>query len=464
MCVFFPLVALLMAGQPSASPAADPTNGGAGPRVVTTAAAERIPLAIGRVGVDVYALEKRIVLHPVKNAAQVAARIRGVSRICPTARALRDQVELTCITRQLDSRLLSERGQVALEIYQLRGVPWRLPREQLLMFYDPFALHMGSGCPGTTPIARGECALRDRRFDVAAVEFRRAFVGEGRRMAALRLGDLALLADDPVNALGWYSAAGRYGLFGRMAMIHLCEMSGTCLPDQYKHIFEPGGLPEPLHTEALLRGARLAAYLGNWQDSMARLRGAILDGDRACEGDNRSFCRQLVMSAFRDADEEGVLAAIDTYLILPARSEGVLAEELARAGAERAVAMGAPVFGGTMLAAAFAAGAIAVTSQGDYLLRTAEMYLLGKDTVRARLVCVFAESRLGRAAMTGPRWRAVLDQILYSRQESGPPANHDAAIAEATRDLAQAYRTLARAVRARLEAAAAARAKAAEEP
>lgn len=462
MCVFFPLVALLMASRPEAG-AAPNTTDGAGPRVVTTAAAERIPLAVGRIAVDVFALEKRIVLHPVRNAAQVAARLQSASHICPAARATRDEVELTCITRQLDARMISERGQLALEIYQLRGVPWRLPREQLLLFYDPFALHVGKGCPGTTPVARGECALRDRRFDVAAVEFRRALDGESRRMAALRLGDLSLLADDPVNALGWYSAAGRYGLFGRMAMIHLCEMSGTCLPDQYKHIFEPGGLPEPLHTEALLRGARLSAYIGDWPDAMTRLREAIMGGDRACEGESRVFCRQLIMNAFRDADEEGVLAAIDTYLILPNRSEGALAEELARTGAERAVEMGAPVFGATLLAAAFAAGAIAVTSQGDYLLRTAEMYLQGKDTVRARLVVEFAESRLGRASMTSARWRSVLEQILYGHDEPAPSAANESAMAEATRDLAQAYRTLARAVRARTAAAAAARAKPAEE-
>jgi hypothetical protein len=462
MCVFFPLVALLMTGRPAASAPADSTVA-AGPRVVTTAAAERIPLPVGRIAVDVYALEKRIVLHPVRNAAQIAARVQSASRICPVARAARDEVELTCITRQLDARLISERGQMALEIYQLRGVPWREPREQLLMFYDPFSLHVGKGCPGTTSVARGECALRDRRFDVAAVEFRRGLEGENRRMAALRLGDLALLADDPVNALGWYSAAGRYGLFGRMAMIHLCEMSGTCLPDQYKHIFEAGGLPEPLHTEALLRGARLSAYVGDWSDSMNRMRNAIMAGDRACEVESRLFCRQLVLAAFRDADEEGLLAAIDTYLILPNRSEGALAVELARAGAVRAVSLGAPVFGGTLMAAAFAAGAIAVTSQGDYLLRTAEMYLLGKDSVRARLVVEFAESRLGRAAMTSSRWRTVLDQILYAREEPASSANDELAMAEATRDLAQAYRTLARAVRARTAAAAAVRAKSAEE-
>ncbi len=447
----------MAAGNPT-GPAA-----GAGPRVVTTAAAERIAIpASGRMTVDVRALDKRILLYPARTARQLASRIERMSRLCPSAQVTGDTVELECTTRQLDARLVTDRGQVVLEIYELRGVPWRAPNEQLLPFYDPYALHMGGSCPGTTAISRGECALRDRLYAVAAVEFRRALDGDGKRMAALRLGDLAVLADDPVSAVGWYRAAGKFGPFGHMALVHLCELSGTCLPQGFDRVFDVSGMPEPLHTEILLRGARVGAYIGRWQASMTQLRTAIEEGDGACQGDSRLYCRQLVLAAFREADEEGVLAAIDAYLLLPERSNGALAEDLARAGAERAVSMGAPVFGGTLMAAAFAAGAIATRSQADYLLRTAEMYLLGKDTVRARLVCEFVESRLGRRAMTGPRWRAVLDQLSLGREAQ--PASNELPMAEAERDLAQAYRALAQAIRARLTAETAARAQQVESP
>ena len=96
-------------------------------------------------------------------------------------------------------------------------------------------------------------------------------------------------------------------------------------------------------------------------------------------------------------------AALDVYLALPGWDQGPLAVELSQAAAELAARLGAPVFGGNLLAAA--APVVPAALRADHLLRAAELFLDGGDTARTRLVLEYAETRI--AKRRAPRWAAV---------------------------------------------------------
>jgi hypothetical protein len=444
-----PLVLLVLAAE-----AADST-----PRLPMVATVERIPLqrSPGTVTLMAYPFSKRIELRSARDGAGLATKIAAAgSRICPRTLVDRNTVILQCATRRLDGALIGEKGNLFLEIYELRGVPWRGDENRIDVFYSPIYFHFGDGCPGNTPIARGECAYRAGQYTVAAVEFRRSLAAEGRRVAAIRLGDMALRNQDPIAAAGWYQAAGRVGGFGRLAAVRLCELSGTCLGKSRPYFFDSSALAEPLHTEMLLRTARVEAYLGELPQAMLALRQAIDAAHGGCDGSTLLFCRQLLLKVLEEPGKNGAVEALETYLALPGRIEGPLAFTLVRAAAQKATALGAPVFAGNLMAAS--AQAVEAAGQGllgDFLLRTVELYLAGGDRTRARVIGEFAETRLGRDKLSGPRWNAALKGMEGSDDELASAVGTQVVIGEATRDLTLAYTALARATNARLSAEAA---------
>ena len=444
-----PLVLLVLAAE-----AAEAT-----PRLPLVATVERIPLqrSSGTVTLTAYPFSKRIELRPARDSAGLASKIAAASsRLCPRTLVDRNTVILQCVTRRLDGALIGEKGNLFLEIYELRGVPWRGDENRIDVFYSPVDFHFGDGCPGNIPVARGECAYRAGQYTVAAVEFRRALAAEGRRLAAMRLGDIALHNQDPIAAAGWYQAAGRVGGFGRLAAIRLCELSGTCLGKQRQYFFDSAALAEPLHTEMLLRTAHVSAYMGELPQAMLALRQAIEAAHGGCDGSTLLFCRQLLLKVLEEPGKNGTVEALETYLVLPGRLEGPLAFTLVHAAAQKAAGMGAPVFAGNLMAAS--AQAVEASSPGllgDFLLRTVEFYLQGADRTRARVVAEFAETRLGRDKLTGPRWNAVLKQMEGSNDEVANSLGMQVVIGQATRDLTLAYTAIARATNARLSAEAA---------
>ena len=86
---------------------------------------------------------------------------------------------------------------------------------------------------------------------------------------------------------------------------------------------------------------------------------------------------------------------------------------------------------------------------------TCEWRSQGADRTRARVVAEFAETRLGRDKLTGPRWNAVLKQMEGSNDEVANSLGMQVVIGQATRDLTLAYTAIARATNARLSAEAA---------
>jgi hypothetical protein len=427
------------------------------PRLPTVATMERIPLQgkAGRITLKVLPFEKRLELRGKGDMRRVHAKIVAAeSRLCPQVTATRDLVTLSCRSRQLDAAMVLERGTPFLEIYELRGVPYKGEENRVNFFYGPIAFKVDDDCPGNEPLSRGECAFQAGRYATAAVEFRRALDGEGKRMAALRLGDLALINQDPIAAAGWYHAAGRAGALGRMAAGRLCELSGTCFEKSRRILLEANLLPEPLHTEMLLRGARVAAYLDDIPKAMEDMRRAIDTPQGGCDGPTAMFCQRLLLKVFQQPGTDGVVEALDTYLALPNRNEGPLSLTLLYAAVDKVAQMGAPVFAGNLLAAS---GQVIATKRkplSESLLENAELYLDGLDRARARVIVEFAETRLGRAKMVGPRWRSVLAQVQEGAPDPLELARVNVVAAEATRDLTIAYTSLARANSTLVEAAA----------
>ena len=75
------------------------------------------------------------------------------------------------------------------------------------------------------------------------------------------------------------------------------------------------------------------------------------------------------------------------------------------------------------------------------------MYLAAKDLARARTLYEYAEGRVGRKRMSGPRWTAVT--VAVGGLDTHSRRANDSAITQATRDLAEAYTTVSRSLRFR---------------
>jgi hypothetical protein len=441
----FHLTALLLAlGSPSEN--AEPE------RVTTVAVVERLPLAapIARVALSVDSLAMRIELTTTADTRALYQRfVASDPQLCPFISRTGSTVVLQCRTPRIEAKLDPNKGNPVLEIREVRGLPLSEEADQIWFFYHPIALRFGSGCPGDTAPARGECHFKAGRFTEAAVEFRKAMQGEHRRLAALRLGDISLRTGDPATAAGWYRMVGRYGNYGRMAVARLCEIGGSCLGELRKRVFDASLLPEPLHGEMLLRAARAHAYIGAVKDSMVNLLEAIRTNTHICDEDTRVLCRRLVMFALKFPNDEGGLEALEAYLDLPLRTEGFLAIDMVRAAAEKALDIGAPLFAGNLLAASlpWVEGAD-VEAISDHLLRSAEMYLVAKEPARARTLVEYAEVRLGQKRMVGARWTTVLGAIAGVASHD-KPADDEAAITEAASDVAAAFTTVSRSLRFR---------------
>jgi len=416
--------------------------------VATVAAVERMPMAvpITRASVSVNSLAMQIDVTSIDARAIYQRFATSSPRLCPFLSRAGNTVMLQCRTPRIEARLDAGDGKPYLEIRELRGLPMTEEGDQIWFFYHPIALKFGSACPGDTPPARGECHFKAGRFTEAALEFRAALQGEYRRLASLRLGDISLRTGDPATAAGWYRMAGRFGSYGRMAVARLCELGGSCLGELRKRTFDATMLPEPLHGEMLMRSARAAAYIGAVKDSMVSLLEAMRSNSRICDGDTRVLCRRLVLFALKFPDVDGGYESLEAYLNLPSRTEGVLAIELVRAAAEKALDIGAPLFGGNLLAASVPwVEGMDVDALGEHILRSAEMYLLAGEPGRARTLYEYAEARIGHKHLVGPHWATVIAAV-DGVEGHGKALGNEPVDAS---DLAAAYTAVSRSLRFR---------------
>ena len=163
--MLFPVALLVLSAEIIVAP----------PRLPTVATLERIPLHVspGGVSLTVLPFEKRLEIRSNRDSRAIYAKIVATSsRLCPQVQLDPPHVTLTCRSRRLDGALVDENGKVGLEIYELRGVPWKGEENRINIFYGPIAFKVDEACPGTSPLSRGECAFQAGQYAVAAVEFR----------------------------------------------------------------------------------------------------------------------------------------------------------------------------------------------------------------------------------------------------------------------------------------------------
>lgn len=441
------LITLWALTAPLPAPEAEP------PMILpATLTVERLPLpkVRGSVELRVDPLRSMIALGAPRDLSALAAKVSsGIGSICPKWEVTDGRVVLRCRTRRIEAAIVDQGGKTYLEIHELRGLPRYGPDQQLDVFYEPKGAGVGGPCPGTTAAGRGECAYHEGDLKTAEAQFLQALGTPEHALGALRLGDMAAKRGDLPAAAGFWFRAGRVGPFGRLSVARLCELRGDCLNRPADKIFSAGEIREPMRTELALRGARIDAFAGHAADVVTTIADTIARGSSSggCVTLGVRFCRRLLLWALDDGGTDHGESALAVYLDLPGRTSGSLAFELARTAAERASQLGAPVFGGNMLASV--AAIVPDSEMPEHLLRTSELFLAGGDRARAQLVFDYAETRLGARELRAARW------VLVDKKLTNPPEEptaeerrsrfeREVLTAEAARDLANAVTTLSR--------------------
>jgi len=419
------LLALLVA-----TPAAAAERGG-GERRLLDAAVELLELG-APAEVEVDALGATLVLRtadPRRLERRLAAK---PGLLCPEIARRDDGVVLRCRSRRIAARIAGSR----LEIRELRGLPMEDGADGPPL---PPGAAGPAPCTAEGVLAAAECLLAEGDRAAARAAFEALVDGPFGTAAKVRLGDLALADGDPAAALAWYRRAGGRGEWGRIATARACELGGGCLGTrEERRVFDPAGLPPPLHADLLLRAARARAFQGDGGGAV-RLLG---DPAGATCAARPLLCRRLVLEALRDDDPAARLDALATYERLPDRDRGPLAAPLSRAAAEVAAANGAPGWGGRVLAATVEEAEPGALE--PHLRRAAELFLDAGDRARAGVIVAFAEGRLPGKALGSPAWKAIrarLDPPASLRA----PAIERAPEREAETDLAAARAAAARA-------------------
>lgn len=378
--------------------------------LLTAARAERVMLPAGsNPTLEIDAISSRLILRHPGSRDALASALRS-SGICPRVEVGESQVVLHCETRRLDARIVQVGARRALDIRALRGLPWK---EGLsgppLVPVDPMEAGLGGPCPGTTPVAMGECALARGDRSAAEKHFREEPVATGH--ASIRLGDLALLDDRPARA-AWHfqQAATAPAPFGRLAEARLCELLGHCLGGTGATLFQSEGLPAGLRSELDLRAARMEAFLGDPNEAARFLVGrmASIPAGKVCPEGQR-VCEAIALAAFRTPGARGKEDALALYFALPDRLVGPGAATLAAAAADVCAGLGAPVFGANLLAAT--TGTAAKEDLEAHLHHAARLYVQGGDRIRAGVIVDYVRFRFGAPRLETPRWRHLADRL-----------------------------------------------------
>jgi hypothetical protein len=128
------------------------------------------------------------------------------------------------------------------------------------------------------------------------------------------------------------------------------------------------------------------------------------------------------------ASPEYIEALLEAYLGVTSWEKGPLAVELSQAAAPLAAKLGAPVFGGNLLATLVPE--VPSPGMSAHLLMATEIFLDGQNFARARVIAEFAQTRLPKADLAGPRWTAVMKALAGQPDDDLPPSTYAALNAE----------------------------------
>ncbi len=367
---------------------------------------EHVTLSSAPRDVIVDSLGGRIAFVGLSDRAIIAAAKK--STLCPKTarRAEGGRLELVCTSRRL---VVDVSGRtLRLRVRSVAPITTDTSRPPAI-FYDPVVNDLGGPCPGTTSSSRAECALQQGKLVQAALDLRAAFaaVDGAHAYAALRLGDLAWLADDLESAANWYDKAGA-GPFARVAASRLCELTPGCVQGPSARLqfnaWDTGALPAVFADEITLRRARALAFADGLDDAVRVLAKRSSSCARAM-----ALCREIATEALRARRGRDAPEALAFAIALPSAFEGEGALELARVVVEHTQRLAAPVYSASVLAAVSAV--VPTPELSAHLAQTATLYLDADDDVRADIVIGFAKSRgftsTVRWQKIGARYRAL---------------------------------------------------------
>jgi hypothetical protein len=383
-----------------------------------------LPPAAAGLRLEAHPFTREWILHlPPAAVPSTVFHLRGSSRICPEVNASKDGVVLRCTTSRTRVSIVKDAAGTGLLVHRLSVPSWR-PEDQgpPLVAFDLERLNLGR-CPGQTPELQGECKLAAGDLVAAKALFEQGVKEGPAPLAHLRLGDLALLDDDPDAAAAHWRMARTEAPWGRLAAARLCELEPRCLGSQaFEAVYDSLAVEHTLRPDLVLRRARMACFDGDLVNT-ARLLSAESGPGGACQG-AMAWCRGIILLALQVTPPGGI-EALTAYLDLHARTDGPLALELAQAAASQAERAGAPVFAANLLASI--TGTIPDEDLDPHLRRVAALYLQGRDRVRADEIVRYARSKLGEAAMKNPGWAALRKAVRAGAVKAARVASRPAA-------------------------------------
>jgi hypothetical protein len=395
--------------------------------------AERLDLPPAAAGLrlEPHPFTREWIVHiPPASVPSTLFRLRGASRICPEVAAAKDGVILRCLTSRTRVSIVKDAAGTGLVVHRLSVPSWR-PEDAgpPLVPFDLAKLGLGE-CPGATAELQGECRLADGDLAAARTLFEAATLAGPAPLAHLRLGDLALMDDDPDAAVAHWRVARTEVPWGRLAAARLCELEPKCLSSEaFEAVYDSLAVEHALRADLVLRRARMACLDGDLVNT-ARLLSAESAPGGACQA-APAWCRGIILLALQ-VPPPGGLEALTAYLDLYGHTDGPLALDLARAAAAQAERAGAPVFAANLLAST--TGTIPAEELDAHLRRVAALYLQGNDRVRADEIIRYARSRLGEPAMKDPVWAALRKTVRAGAARAARAATRDAAEPSAPAD------------------------------
>lgn len=345
--------------------------------------------------ITVIALEKEV---RIGQAAKLAKTWKHVG-LCPNARAEGHDLVLGCTTQ----RLHAEVSDGVVTITALRGLPWDAddqpaPRPT----FQPEQVGLGGACPGTNPAGKAECLLHEGKTEAAREQLTAALGTMHRDYAALRFADLALEADKPLESMEWLEKAGRTGEWGRLASVRMCELSGRCFKGpQREALFDGAGLAAPLRDELKLRELRMLRFESPMA-AMARLNelsGGAWPESLCSLGPQ--VCNDVVLGALLSSDVEARINALALFAAGPVTTPSPMRPRLAAAAADAALALGAPHYAASALAAA--TPDVPRPLLKAHLKKVIALYEAAEEPARAAAVRAYAMDAVGLKPAKGKK-------------------------------------------------------------
>ena len=339
------------------------------------------------------------------------------SLICPTLELAADGAVLTCGSRRIWAGLFQDHLGAYLDLRGLRGVPRDGELAVGLRGWPMKALGIPDECPGRLDATIGECALSEGKLEEAELAFRKARGGADANLAYLRLGDLAAARGELEAAMHLYAFVPAVGPIGRIARARLCDLTGSCMAE--KDSLAAGdtfGMPEPIKGELQLTTWRREALCGREAHVMGEFSRTLQADPQLCSA-SMPLCQRLLLAGLNSHDDDARAAALDGWLVESMR-RGPFELELAVGAAHAAEDLGAPGFAATVLASS--AGWVSGGDLEEHLLKIVQLYLAGRDPVRASVILDYAEGRLGARVARKPAWREARAELVRAQQPEAP--------------------------------------------